>query len=60
MKIGKSVTHVENKEARGVIITEGKSTRGQQFFIVGWFTEEDGKKRCVKTTRNAPTELMAV
>ena len=60
MKIGDVVSHTLNENARGVILTEGKSAMGQKFFIVGWFTEEDGKKRCVKTTRNAPTELMAV
>ena len=58
MKMGDVVSHVLNDNARGVILTEGKSARGQEFFIVGWFENE--KKNCVQTTRNKPEDLIAL
>ena len=58
MKMGAVVSHVLNENARGVILTEGKSARGQEFFIVGWFESE--KKNCTQTTRNKPEELVAL
>ena len=58
MKMGDVVSHVLNDDARGIILTEGKSARGQEFFIVGWFENE--KKNCVQTTRNTPEELVAL
>ena len=58
MKMGDVVSHVLNDDARGVILTEGKSARGQKFFIVGWFENE--KKNCVQTTRNKPEDLIAL
>ena len=58
MKIGDVVSHTLNENARGIILTEGESARGQKFFIVGWF---DGEKRnCVQTNRNTPQELIAL
>ena len=56
MKMGDVVSHVLNDNARGIILTEGKSARGQKFFIVGWFENE--KKNCTQTTRNKPEELV--
>ena len=56
MKMGDVVSHTLNENARGVILTEGKSAMGQEFFIVGWFENE--KKNCVQTTRNKPEELV--
>ena len=56
MKMGDVVSHTLNKNARGVILTEGKSAMGQEFFIVGWFENE--KKSCVQTNRNTPQELV--
>ena len=58
MKMGNVVSHVQNKDARGIILTKGESLRGQKFFIVGWF--ENTKKNCVQTTRNKPEELVAL
>ena len=58
MKMGDVVSHVLNEDARGIILTEGKSARGQEFFIVGWFENE--KKICVQTNRNTPEELVAL
>ena len=55
MKMGDVVSTL-NENARGVILTEGKSAMGQEFFIVGWFENE--KKNCVQTTRNKPEELV--
>ena len=56
MKMGDVVSHTLNRNARGIILTEGKSAMGQEFFIVGWFENE--KKSCVQTTRNKPEELV--
>ena len=56
MKMGDVVSHTLNENARGLILTEGKSAMGQKFFIVGWFENE--KKNCVQTTRNKPEELV--
>ena len=58
MKMGVVLSHVLNEDARGIILTEGKSARGQEFFIVGWFENE--KKNCVQTNRNTPEELVAL
>ena len=58
MKIGDVVSHALNENARGIILTEGKSAMGQKFFIVGWFENE--KKNCVQTTRNKPEDLIAL
>ena len=58
MKMGDIVSHVLNDNARGIILTEGKSARGHEFFIVGWFENE--KKNCTQTTRNKPEELVAL
>ena len=56
MKMGDVVSHTLNRNARGIILTEGKSAMGQEFFIVGWFENE--KKSCIQTTRNKPEELV--
>ena len=58
MKMGDVVSHVLNNDARGIILPEGKSVRGQEFFIGGWFENE--KKNCVQTNRNTPEELVAL
>ena len=58
MKMGDVVSHTLNENARGLILTEGVSARGDEFFVVGWF--EDEKKNCVQTTRNKPEDLIAL
>jgi len=58
MKMGDVVSHTLSENARGIILTEGKSAMGQKFFIVGWFENE--KKNCTQTTRNKPEELVEV
>jgi len=58
MKMGDVVSHVLNEYARGLILTEGNSARGQKFFIVGWFDGE--RKNCIQTNRNTPEELIAL
>ena len=58
MKRGDVVSHTLSENARGIILTEGKSAMGQKFFIVGWFENE--KKNCVQTTRNKPEDLIAL
>ena len=58
MKIGDVVSHTLSENARGIILTEGKSAMGQEFFIVGWFENE--KKNCVQTSRNKPEDLIAL
>ena len=56
MKMGDVVSHTLSENARGLILTEGRSAMGQKFFIVGWFDGE--KKICVQTNRNTPQELV--
>jgi hypothetical protein len=56
MKMGDVVSHTLNENARGMILTQGESAKGQEFFIVGWFENE--KKNCVQTNRNTPQELV--
>ena len=56
MKMGDVVSHTLNENARGLILTEGKSAMGQKFFIVGWFDGDE--KNCVQTNRNTPQELV--
>ena len=56
MKMGDVVSHTLNRNAKGIILTEGKSAMGQEFFIVGWFENE--KRNCVQTNRNTPQELV--
>jgi hypothetical protein len=56
MKIGDVVSHTLNENARGMVLTQGKSAFGQEFFIVGWF--DGDKKNCVQTNRNTPQELV--
>ena len=58
MKMGDVVSHTLNENARGLILTEGKSAMDQKFFIVGWFENE--KKNCVQTSRNKPEDLIAL
>ena len=58
MKIGDVVSHTLSENARGIILTEGMSAMGQEFFIVGWFENE--KNNCVQTTRNKPEDLIAL
>ena len=58
MKFGDVVSHALNENARGMILTQGESAKGQEFFIVGWF--ESDKKNCVQTTRNKPEDLIAL
>ena len=58
MKMGDVVSHTLSENERGIILTEGKSAMGQEFFIVGWFENE--KKNCVQTTRNKPEDLIAL
>ena len=58
MKMGDVVSHTLNENARGMILTQGESARGQEFFIVGWF--ESDKKNCVQPTRNKPEDLVEV
>ena len=58
MKIGDVVSHTLSENARGIILTEGKSAMGQEFFIVGWFENE--MKNCVQTSRNKPEDLIAL
>ncbi len=58
MKMGDVVSHFQSENARGVILTKGKSIKGQEFFVVGWF--ENTKKNCVQTTRNKPEELLTL
>ncbi len=58
MKMGDVVSHTLNENERGMILTQGKSAMGQEFFIVGWF--ESDKRNCVQTTRNTPEELVAL
>ena len=56
MKIGDVVSHTLNENARGMVLTQGKSAFGQEFFIVGCF--DGDKKNCVQTNRNTPQELV--
>jgi hypothetical protein len=56
MKMGDVVAHTLNESARGLVLTEGKSAMGQEFFIVGWF--DGAKKNCVQTNRNTRQELV--
>ena len=56
MKMGDVVSHTHNENARGLILTEGKSAMGHKCFIVGWF--DGDKKNCTQTNRNTPQELV--
>ena len=55
MKAGDLVKHTLNDNARGMILTEGTSHKGEKFFIVDWITEKGAEAR-----RNKPDELVRV
>ena len=55
MKAGDLVKHTLNDNARGMILTEGTSNRGEKFFIVDWLTEKGAEAR-----RSKPDELVGV
>ena len=55
MKAGDLVKHTLNDNARGMILTEGTSHRGEKFFIVDWLTDKGAEAR-----RSKPDELVGV
>jgi hypothetical protein len=55
MKAGDLVKHTLNDNARGMILTEGTSHRGEKFFVVDWLTDKGAEAR-----RSKPDELVGV
>jgi hypothetical protein len=54
--IGKTVSHVNNDNARGIVLATGESARGKAFAIVDWFVDPKTKK--VEAKRHSPEELV--
>ena len=54
--IGKTVAHVHNDNARGIVLATGQSVKGQPFVIVDWFVDPTEKK--VEAKRHSPEELV--
>ena len=54
--IGKTVGHIHNDNARGIILATGQSVKGQPFIIVDWFVDKE--KNQVEAKRHSPEELV--
>ena len=54
--IGKTVGHIHNDTARGIILATGQSVKGQPFIIVDWFVDKE--KNQVEAKRHSPKELV--
>tara|TARA_R100000149_G_C5837225_1_gene110595 strand:+ start:171 stop:353 length:183 start_codon:yes stop_codon:yes gene_type:complete len=54
--IGKTVGHIHNDNARGIVLATGESARGKTFVIVDWFVDKEKSK--VEAKRHSPEELV--
>ena len=54
--IGKTVGHIHNDNARGIVLTTGESAKGKPFVIVDWFVDKEKNK--VEAKRHPPEELV--
>ena len=54
--IGKTVGHVHNDNARGIVLTTGESVKGKPFVVVDWFVDKE--KNQVEAKRHSPEELV--
>ena len=54
--IGKTVGHIHNDNARGIVLTTGESVKGKPFVIVDWFVDKE--KNQVEAKRHSPAELV--
>jgi hypothetical protein len=54
--IGKTVGHIHNDNARGIVLTAGESAKGKAFVIVDWFVDKE--KSQVEAKRHSPEELV--
>ena len=54
--IGKTVGHIHNDNARGIVLTVGESIKGKTFVIVDWFVDKE--KNQVEAKRHSPDELV--
>jgi hypothetical protein len=54
--IGKTVGHIHNDNARGIVLTTGESAKGKPFVIVDWFVDKEKNK--VEAKRHLPEELV--
>jgi len=56
--IGKTVGHIHNDNARGIVLTTGESLKGKPFVVVDWFVDKE--KNRVEAKRHSPEELVEV
>jgi hypothetical protein len=56
--IGKTVGHIHNDNARGIVLTTGESAKGKAFVVVDWFVDKEKNK--VEAKRHSPEELVAL
>ena len=54
--IGKTVGHIHNDNARGIVLTTGESVKGKAFVVVDWFVDKE--KSQVEAKRHSPKELV--
>ena len=54
--IGKTVGHIHNDNARGIVLTTGESVKGEPFVVVDWFVDKE--KNQVEAKRHSPEELV--
>ena len=54
--IGKTVGHIHNDNARGIVLTTGESVKGKPFVIVDWFVDKE--KNQVEAKRHSAAELV--
>ncbi len=52
--IGKTVGHIHNDNARGIVLTTGESAKGQAFVIVDWLVDKEHNQ--VEAKRHSPDE----
>ena len=54
--IGKTVGHIHNDNARGIVLTAGESVKGKPFVVVDWFVDKE--KNQVEAKWHSPGELV--
>ena len=54
--IGKTVGHIHNDNARGIVLTVGESVKGKTFVVVDWFVDKEKNK--VEVKRHSLEELV--
>ena len=54
--IGRTVGHIHNDNARGIVLTVGWSVKGKTFAVVDWFVDKEKNK--VEAKRHSLEELV--